>query len=291
MSRDVPAADAPLGPTVGVARSPPGARRRREVIHRHSLPVRLSHWVNALVIVLLIGTGLNIFNAHAQLYWGQAGSEFDAPLLSIHAEPGAHGAMRGVLQVGALKIPTTGVLGWSKSGGDRAWPAWLTLPSGTDLADARHWHFLLAWVLSINGALYLAWSFARRHIQRDLWPSLTDLRGLPRDVLDHLKNKHPRGEAAKRYNVLQKLAYLGLIVLVAGMVLTGLTMSPGIDAAAPWLLDLFGGRQSARTLHFACATLIVLFILVHLSQVLLAGPINETRSIITGRFAVPSEHD
>ena len=146
-------------------------------------------------------------------------------------------------------------------------------------------------MLAVNGLLYLAWSLARRHIQRDLWPSRKDLRSLPRDVLDHLKNKHPRGEAAKQYNVLQKLAYLGLIGLVAGMVLTGLTMSPGIDAAAPWLLDLLGGRQSARTLHFACATLIVLFILVHLSQVLLAGPINETRSILTGRFAVPPEHD
>ena len=290
MSSDMPA-DVPLGPTVAVERPPSGRRRPREVIYRHTLPVRIAHWVNALVIVLLIGTGLNIFNAHAQLYWGLSGNEYDTPLLSIHSEPGAHGAMRGVLQIGALKIPTTGVLGWSQSGGDRAWPAWLTLPSGTDLADARHWHFLLAWVLSINGALYLAWSLARRHIQRDLWPSLKDLRSLPRDVLDHLKNKHPRGEAAKQYNVLQKLAYLGLIVLVGGMVLTGLTLSPGIDAAAPWLLDLFGGRQSARTLHFACATLIVLFILVHLSQVLLAGPINETRSIITGKFAVPPEHD
>ena len=289
MSSDMPV-DVPLGPTVGVERPPMGRGTKREVIYRHSLPVRLSHWINALVIVLLIGTGLNIFNAHAQLYWGQTGSEFDAPLLSIHAEPGAHGAMRGVLQVGALKIPTTGVLGWSH-GEDRAWPAWLTLPSGADLADARHWHFLLAWALSINGALYLAWSLARRHIQRDLWPTGKDLRSLPRDVLDHLRNRHPRGEAAKQYNVLQKLAYLGLIGLVAGMVLTGLTMSPGIDAAAPWLLDLFGGRQSARTLHFACATLIVLFILVHLSQVLLAGPINETRSIVTGRFAVPPERD
>lgn len=290
-------ADVPLGPTVGRERTPLSVKPRREVIYRHTLPVRISHWINALAIVLLIGTGLNIFNAHPQLYWGQAGSDLDAPLLSIHAEPmagAAHGAVRGVLQLGGLKLTTTGVLGWSKAQGEwsaRAWPAWLTLPSFQDLADARHWHFLLAWVLSLNGLAYLVWSFTRRHIQRDLWPTGKDLRSLPQDVLNHLKNKHPTGEAAKRYNVLQKLAYLGLIVLVAGMVLTGLTMSPGIDAAAPWLLDLFGGRQSARTLHFACATLIVLFIFVHLAQVLLAGPINETRSIITGRFAVPPEHD
>ena len=241
MSTDMPA-DVPLGPTVAHER-PVGRRREREVIHRHKLAVRLTHWVNALAIFLLIGTGLNIFNAHPALYWGQFGGELDTPVLSIHAEAAAHGTMRGVLQIGRLKIPTTGVLGWSRSGGgwmDRAWPAWLTLPSFTDLADARHWHFLLAWVLALNGAAYLLWSLVSRHLQRDLWPTVRDLKSLPQDVLDHLKNKHPTGEAAKTYNVLQKLAYLGLIVLVAGMVFTGLTMSPGIDAAAPWLLDLFG---------------------------------------------------
>ena len=186
------------------------------------------------------------------------------------------------------------MLGGSRSGGqwtDRAWPDWITLPSFQDLAGARHWHFLLAWVLALNGAAYLLWSLFSRHLQRDLWPTGRDLKSLPRDVLDHLKNKHPTGEAAKNYNVLQKLAYLGLIVLVAGMVTTGLTMSPGVDAAAPWLPDLFGGRQSARTLHFACATLIVLFIVVHLAQVVLAGPINEMRSIVTGRFAIPPDKD
>ena len=289
MSSDMPA-DVPLGPTVGREPAPLARGRTREVIYRHTLVVRISHWVNALAIFLLIGTGLNIFNAHAQLYWGQKGSELDTAILSIHAEPAAHGAMHGVLQIGALKIPTTGVLGWS-GGGERAWPAWLTVPSFTDLADARHWHFMLAWILAINGLAYLVWSLARRHIQRDLWPTVKDLRSLPQDVLNHLKNKHPTGEAAKNYNILQKLAYLGVIVLVTGMVMTGLTMSPGIDAAAPWLLELFGGRQSARTIHFFCASLIVLFILVHLSQVVLAGPVNEMRSIITGKFAVPQEHD
>jgi thiosulfate reductase cytochrome b subunit len=110
-------------------------------------------------------------------------------------------------------------------------------------------------------------------------------------VLDHLRLKHPTGEAAKRYNVLQRLAYLGLILAVCGMVATGLTLSPGIDAFCPWLLDLFGGRQSARTLHFIFASLIVAFIVVHLVEVVLAGPLNEVRSMITGRYAVPREHD
>ena len=265
----------------------------KEVIYRHTLLVRLTHWVNAIAIFLMIGTGLNIFNAHPGLYWGQKGSELDKPFFSIHAmEIG--GRLHGRTSLGSVNLDTTGFLGASKSGGEwlnRAWPDWITLPSFTDLADARHWHFFFAWILVINGLAYLAWSLSIRHVQRDLWPTLGDLKSIPRSVLDHIKLKHPTGDAAKRYNVLQRLAYLGLIALVTGMVLTGLTMSPGFDAIAPWLLDLFGGRQSARAIHFICATLITGFIAVHLIEVVLAGPINEIRSMITGRYVVPREHD
>ena len=278
----------PVGPVV----KREGRRPKREVIYRHTFIVRVCHWVNALAIVLLIGSGLNIFDAHPRLYWGQTGGWYDRPFLSIGPVNGPHG-MRGQLQVAALHLDTTGVLGWFRSGGHwmgRAWPTWITIPSFQDLADARHWHIMLAWILAVNGLVYLIWSLAIRHVQRDLWPTWADLKSIPASVLEHLKNKHPTGEEAKRYNVLQKLAYLGLIVLATGMVLTGLTMSPGVDAAAPWLLDLFGGRQSARTLHFIFATLIFLFIVVHLSEVVLAGPINEVRSIITGHYAVPPDH-
>jgi thiosulfate reductase cytochrome b subunit len=263
-----------------------------EVIYRHTFIVRLTHWLNALCIFLMIGTGLNIFNAHPQLYWGQKGSELDHPFLSIHAVATAQG-MRGETVLGGLRLDTTGLLGWSQVGSHwatRAWPSWITVPSFQDLADARHWHFLFAWILVANGLIYLAWSLTIRHAQRDLWPTLADLKSIPRSVLDHIKLKHPTGEAAKRYNVLQRLAYLGLIVLITGMVATGLTMSPGVDAIAPWLLDLFGGRQSARSLHFIFASLITAFIVVHLVEVVLAGPINEVRSMITGRYVVPREH-
>jgi len=232
------------------------AHPRREVIRRHSWPVRLTHWINALTIFIMVGSGLNIFNAHPRLYWGQAGANFDKAFLAL-----------------------------------RPWPDWLTIPSYMDLADARHWHFFFAWILVINGALYLVWSFASRHIQRNLWPTVADLRAIPRSIVDHIRLKHPTGEAAKRYNVLQRLAYLGLLTLVIGMVVTGLCMSPGFDAFAPWLLVVLGGRQSARTLHFLFAAAIVLFIVVHLIEVVLAGPFNEVRSMITGRYAVPREHD
>jgi thiosulfate reductase cytochrome b subunit len=286
MSADIPL-DRPGASAPAAPRKP-----RRETIYRHTVLVRLTHWINAAAIFLLIGTGLNIFNAHPQLYWGRSGSDFDRPVLSIHTAPGPHGAPRGETTIGPLKLDTTGVLGWSKVNGQdqaRAWPAWITVPSFTDLADARHWHFFLAWVLSLNGLAYLVWSLASRHVQRDIWPTLADLRALPRSVWEHVRLKHPTGEAAKRYNVLQRLAYLTLILMVAGMVATGLTMSPGFDAFAPWLLQLFGGRQSARTLHFVFAGGITAFIVVHLVEVVLAGPINEVRSMITGRYAVPPD--
>ncbi len=270
----------------------PEPDRAREKIYRHTFLVRLTHWINALTVFLMIGSGLNIFNAHPRLFWGKAGSELDRPFLSIGSIVTPHG-MRGVTVIGPLRFDTTGILGLSKAGNDwttRAWPSWLTVPSYQDLADARHWHFFFAWVLVVNGAVYLLWSLLIRHVQRDLWPTSGDIRSIPRSVLDHLRLKHPTGEAAKRYNVLQRLAYLGLIGLVIGMVATGLTMSPGFDAVAPWLLDVFGGRQSARSLHFIFASLIAAFIVVHLIEVVLAGPVNEVRSMITGRYVVPPEH-
>jgi thiosulfate reductase cytochrome b subunit len=121
-------------------------------------------------------------------------------------------------------------------------------------------------------------------------PTWADLRAIPRSLVDHLMLRHPRGEAAKRYNVLQRLAYLGVIAAIVGMVATGLALSPGIGAFAPWLVDGLGGRQSARTLHFISASLICLFIAVHVAEVVLAGPVNELRSMLTGSYAVPEEH-
>ena len=275
----------------GTARA--NAREGREVIYRHTFLVRLTHWVNALTIFIMIGSGLNIFNAHPNLYWGMFGSELDHPFLTIHSIMTSSG-MRGETVLGPFHFDTTGILGWSKVGSDwtiRAWPSWITVPSFQDLADARHWHFLFAWVLVLKGLIYLAWSLGIRHLQRDLWPTVGDLKSVPRSIIDHIRLRHPTGEAAKRYNVLQRFAYLGLIALVAGMALTGLTMSPGFDAIAPWLVDLFGGRQTARSLHFIFASLITAFIMVHLIEVVLAGPINEIRSMITGRYTVPQEHD
>jgi len=260
--------------------------------YRHRALVRLTHWINALCILILLGSGLNIFNAHPRLYWGLYGTDGDQPFFSLGAIDTPSGP-QGVTQIGPWQFDTTGVLGWSQVDGEfqaRGWPSWLTIPSFQDLADARHWHFLFAWILVFNGLAYLAYSLWARHLQRDIWPSRADLRAIPRSILDHIKLKHPTGDAARRYNVLQKFAYLGVILLITLMVLTGLTMSPGFNAIFPWLLDVFGGRQSARSIHFISATLIVLFVVVHLVEVLLAGPINEIRSMLTGDYRIPQDH-
>lgn len=267
---------------------------RKILIHRHSLAVRLTHWVNVLCLTFLLLSGLQIFMAHPALYWGQYGANNDPSVLSIGAEQDGN-ALRGVTRVGGLSFTTTGVLGVSDVDGvqrARTFPDWLTLPSYRDLATGRRWHFFFAWLLVINGFIYLLYGLFAGHFRRDLLPEGRELAPshLGHEIADHARLRFPKGEAARRYNSMQKLAYLAVIfVLLPLMVATGLTMSPGMDAALPWLVDVFGGRQSARTLHFVAATLLVAFVIVHLAMVVLSGPFNNLRSMITGRYAITPE--
>jgi thiosulfate reductase cytochrome b subunit len=261
---------------------------RTVVIYRTKLWVRIWHWINALSLFFLLVSGLQIFNAHPSLYWGQD-ANFNHPFIAMRAFPHPEG-LRGVTFIEGKGFTTTGFLGASKYHGElqsRGFPPWLTIPGLRDLAAGRRWHFFFAWVFAINGALYFAYLLIGRHLRGDLWPSAAELRQIPRSILDHLLFRHPHGEAAAKFNILQKLAYLVvLLILLPLMILTGLTMSPGMDAAFPILPWAFGGRQSARTIHFLCAWSLVLFFAIHIFQVFAAGPINEMRSIITGRFAI-----
>ena len=267
------------------------AEKNIVLVRRHSLVTRLTHWINAACLGVLLLSGLQIFNAWPNLYWGQYGADGDHAFLSIGALRG-NGAPRGVLRLGDAAIPTTGVLGVSKLGGDtveRAFPAWLTLPSFQDLAEGRRWHFFFAWCFVANGAAYLLYHLFSGHLRRDLVPTRRELAPahLWHEIVAHARLRFPQGEQARHYNVLQKLSYLGVVALLLPlMVLTGLTMSPGMNAVAPFLLDLFGGRQSARAIHFITASLVVLFVLVHLAMVLLSGVWNNLRSMITGRYAI-----
>jgi Ni/Fe-hydrogenase b-type cytochrome subunit len=261
-----------------------------DVVRRHRLPTRIWHWVNVVAFVVLLMSGLMIFNAHPRLYWGQYGANPDPAWLEI----GSAGD-RGYLRVGGLEVETTGVLGVSEAGGRaqrRAFPGWATIPSNYNLALSRRWHLTFAWVFALGIAGYGIWTLASGHLRRDLLPAPAELgpRHLWQDVRRHATLRLPKGEASLRYNTLQKLAYLAVIgVLIPAMVLSGLTMSPGMDATWPWLVDLFGGRQSARSIHFIAAWALVLFVVVHLVMVVLAGPVNEIRSMITGRFRLPKE--
>lgn len=268
----------------------------REVIYRHSLVVRLTHWINLLCLTLLLMSGLAVFNVHPQLYWGHYGYPGVPTVLAITGryDPETQRPV-GLTRIGeSYTIETTGLLGVTYDSDGRpqpgAFPPWATL--GADLALARDWHFLMAWLFVINGTIYLLFGLFSGHFRRDLAPSADQLRPrhIASDIWDHLRLKRPRGEAAKRYNVLQKLTYLVVIfLLLPAILLSGLTMSPAVTAAFPFLFDLFAGRQSARTIHFIAANLLVLFVLVHVAQVLLFGAFNLTRSMITGRYVVKPE--
>jgi len=233
--------------------------RSLRIAYRHRLPTRVWHWVNAITVIVMLMSGLMILNAHPRLYWGAYGANYDPAWLNL---------------------------------GPRPFPGWATIPSSYNLAAARSWHFAFAWVLVAGLVIFLSVSLWNRHLQRDLAPTEQEVKPshIWDDIKAHARLDLPRGDAALHYNILQKISYVAVIFgLIPLMILTGLTMSPAIDAAWPWLLDLFGGRQSARSIHFLCAAAILLFIIVHLVMVLLAGPFNEIRSMITGRFRVPPE--
>lgn len=232
-------------------------------IAKHKLATRLWHWINAATIVILLGSGLMILNAHPNLYWGQYGANFDQPWFRV---------------------------GWVFEGGRV--PGWLTIPSTYNLALARRWHLTFALVLGFGLLAFMIASLLNRHFQRDLRLRRAELAPahLAQDVREHLALRFHDAKAPGSFNTLQKLSYVAVIFgLIPLVIATGLTMSPGINAAAPWLLDLFGGRQSARSIHFIVSMGLALFIIVHLALVILAGPVNEVRSMITGRWRVPAE--
>ncbi len=259
-----------------------------ERVYRHRLPIRIGHWLNAVCLVILIMSGLQIFNAHPALYWGDR-SDREAALFSIRAVKGETGDMRGVTTILGRPFETTGLLGYA-DGMRQGFPGWATIPSTRWLAMGRQWHLFFAWVFVLNGVLYVGAALLNRHLTRDLLPTTDDLMQIPRAIKDHLLLRHARGEAAKRYNVLQRLAYVSVLFGLAPLiVLTGLAMSPMLDTAFPWLVSAFGGRQAARTLHFVACVSFVSFIVVHLVQVVLTGPLNNIRSMVTGWFRVTEE--
>ena len=265
--------------------SEPVPREPRMWTYRHSFPVRVAHWINAVSLMILIMSGLQIFNAHPALYWGNR-SDRDQALLVIRPVRTETGEIRGITTVLRHPFDTTGVLGYSNQTA-RAFPAWATVPGPRWLAMGRQWHLFFAWVFVLTDILYMSYAFLSRHLCRDLLPARNDLRGIGQGIKDHLLLRRAEGERAGRYNVLQKLAYIAVLFVLAPLVLlTGLSMSPMIDTAVPWLLHLFGGRQAARTIHFITCFGFVGFIIIHVAQVIITGFSNNMRSMLTGWFAI-----
>lgn len=225
------------------------------VVRRHALATRLWHWLNAVAVIVLIGSGLMISNAHPRLYWGEYGANFDAAWLELPRFPG-----------------------------------WLTIPETYNLALARRWHLLFALVLGFGLLAYMIASLINRHFRRDLHIRRGEvtMAHLAEDVRDHLAFRFHDEDDPGRYNTLQKLSYVAVVfVLLPIAIFSGIALSPGLNAAWPWMLDLFGGRQSARSVHFLAMAAIAAFTVVHLALVILAGPVNEVRSMITGWWRVP----
>jgi len=212
---------------------------------RHSAVVRLTHWIFTLSFFGLVVSGFAIILAHPRFYWGETGGKGGPSLFD-------------------LPLPTM-------LGGPSGW--------------GRSLHFQSAWLAVIAGSLYIVSGVLTRHFRNDLLPARAELSpGSLREILlHHIRFKKPADDQS--YNVLQRLSYLGVVFVVFPlMILTGFAMSPAITSVFPWLVVMFGGHQSARTIHFFAASFLLLFLIVHITMVILAGFTSRMRAMITGRI-------
>lgn len=256
---------------------------------RFPLATRVLHWIAAISIFVLLWSGMMVFNIHPRLYWGEVGY-FGAPAVAELVGDTTTEPPQIELRIGSLAMDVTGIMGRINR---QPYIRIFGYPEGFAFGENRALHFTAAW------ALVLAWLYYLYHLidsgrLRDVWlPKKQELtaRHIGQDIMNHLKFRRAKGAEARQYNILQKLSYLGVMfVLMPLIILTGLTMSNSVTTAWPFLFDLFGGRQSARTLHFIFMSLLMLFVLVHVIQVFVAGFVNHFRSMITGRFKLSEDN-
>ena len=225
--------------------------------------VRVTHWIMTLCFFALLVSGLEIVVSHPRFYWGETGNVLTEPLFRIPMPASRHLVPTGY----AYTLPDQN--GWS-----------------------RYLHFQSAWVLVLIGLVYAIAGLFGGHFRKNLIPRKSDLswRVLSKEIANHLRFKRPGAEEAWSYNVLQRTSYLVVIfVMFPLMIWTGLAMSPAFVASFPWTVILLGGRQSARTIHFFLTIALVLFLLVHVLMVFLAGFWGRMRAMITGRADRPEE--
>jgi thiosulfate reductase cytochrome b subunit len=230
---------------------------------RHSPLVRVTHWLTAISFLALLVTGVEILISHPRFYWGETGNVNTRPLFTIPIP-----SSRTVVPTGyGYVLPDQN--GWS-----------------------RYLHFQSAWLVVGTGLLYLTFGFFKGHIRRNLLPARSDLapKRLAISVAQHLRFERPSAEEAWSYNVLQRLAYLAVIFVFFPLIIwTGLAMSPAFESIAPGAVTILGGHQSARTIHFFVTGFLVLFLLIHLLMIFLAGFRNRMRAMITGSVTGPQE--
>ncbi|HUO17713.1 MAG TPA: cytochrome b/b6 domain-containing protein [Verrucomicrobiae bacterium] len=229
---------------------------------RHSALVRLTHWLTTIAFFALLITGCEIVLSHPRFYWGETGNVNMHPWLNLHLPSSRDTVPTGYGYV----LPDQN--GWS-----------------------RYLHFEAAWLAVGTGLLYLLWGFFSGHFRRSLLPASSDLslKQLGASCKTHLRFARPSKEEAWSYNLLQRLSYLVVIfVLFPLMIWTGLAMSFGFDAAFPLPVRLIGGHQTARSLHFIVTILLVLFLLVHVVMIFVAGFRNRMRGMITGKMITSS---
>ena len=231
---------------------------------RHSAVVRATHWITTLCFLALLVTGVEILISHPRFYWGEAGNILTPPLFKLPIP-----ASRATVPTGyGYVLPDQN--GWS-----------------------RYLHFQAAWVVVLTGFLYLTYGLLKGHLRQNLLPARASLtwQALSVVIAKHLRFSPATEAEAWSYNVLQRLTYLCVIFVLFPLVIwTGLAMSPAVASAFPAVVTVFGGQQSARTIHFFVSLFLLLFLLVHIVMVRLAGFRNRMQAMITGRADTNMDH-
>ena len=233
------------------------------IISRHSALVRVTHWITTLCFFALLVTGVEILISHPRFYWGEAGNVLTPPLFKLPIPASRSSVPTGYGYV----LPDQN--GWS-----------------------RYLHFEAAWVAVLTGLLYAISSVLTGHLRKNLLPGEADLapRALWSAIADHLRFKRPSAAEAWSYNALQRISYLLVIFVLFPLVIwTGLAMSPAIASVFPGAVAVLGGQQSARTIHFFVSLFLLLFLVVHVAMICLAGFRKRMRAMITGRASTPME--
>jgi thiosulfate reductase cytochrome b subunit len=238
----------------------------------HARWVRISHWILAASVLTLAITGAVILMAHPRLYWGAVGNDLTPALFELPISRN--------YKHGGWAAPVSFI-----TGANPVVSAARTYDIFNENSWARSLHFLAAWFMVVTALIYLAAGLVGGHLRRHLIPRARELspRLLWQDVVTHLHLPMPRASGGPPYGLLQKLAYFGVVFLTLPLiVVTGLTMSPAVTAAYPVLLDVFGGSQSARTIHFFAFAVLVLFLVVHVAMVVLTGFKRQMHAMILG---------